>query len=192
MSDSETLASVCRLLSQGSADSAGALLGREMPFQPVAPVTRKCTQRQALGVFRRDGFLCRYSGERLIFPGTLRLLSVLWPEQFPYHTNWKMGETHLAYWRLYPTVDHVVPVARGGPDDTTNWVTTSQLRNSAKSNWLLGELGWTLRPAGDLRDWDGLSGWFLEYVEAHPDLLKIPAIKSWYHALRRANLESSA
>ena len=117
MSDSETLASVCRLLSQGSADSAGALLGREMPFQPVAPVTRKCTQRQALGVFRRDGFLCRYSGERLIFPGTLRLLSVLWPEQFPYHTNWKMGETHLAYWRLYPTVDHVVPVARGGPDD---------------------------------------------------------------------------
>ena len=192
MSDSETLGSVCRLLSQGSADSARALLGREMPFQSVAPVTRKCTQGQALGVFRRDGFLCRYSGERLIFPGTLRLLSVLWPEQFPFHTNWKMGETHLAYWQLYPTVDHVVPLARGGPDDETNWVTTSQLRNSAKSNWLLGELGWTLRPAGDLRDWDGLSGWFLEYVEAHPDLLKIPAIKCWYHALRRANLESSA
>ena len=192
MSDSETLGSVCRLLSQGSADSARALLGREMPFQSVAPVTRKCTQGQALGVFRRDGFLCRYSGERLIFPGTLRLLSVLWPEQFPFHTNWKMGETHLAYWQLYPTVDHVVPLARGGPDDETNWVTTSQLRNSAKSNWLLGELGWTLRPAGDLRDWDGLSGWFLEYVAAHPDLLKVPAIKHWYRDLRGANLESSA
>ena len=192
MSDSQTLASVCRLLSQGSADSAQALLGREMPFQPVTPVARRCTQGQALAIFLRDGFLCRYSGERLAFPGTLRLLSVLWPEQFPYHPNWKMSETHLAYWRIYPTVDHVVPVARGGPDDQTNWVTTSQLRNSAKSNWLLGELGWTLQPGGDLRDWDGLSGWFLEYIEAHPDLLGFPAIKSWYHALRRVNQESSA
>ncbi len=192
MSDSQTLASVCRLISQGSADAARALLGREMPFQPVAPVARKCTPGQALAVFRRDGFLCRYSGERLVFPGTLRLLSVLWPEQFPHHPNWRMSETHLAYWRLCPTVDHIVPVARGGPDDATNWVTTSQLRNSAKSNWLLGELGWTLQSPGALRDWDGLSGWFLEHVEAHPDLLGFPAIKSWYHALRRVNQESSA
>ena len=40
------------------------------------------------------------------------------------------------------TIDHVIPVARGGADDESNVVTTSMLRNSAKSNWLLDEVGW--------------------------------------------------
>ena len=69
-----------------------------------------------------------------------------------------MSETHMIYWELFPTVDHVVPIARGGGDDESNWVTTSMLHNSAKSNWKLEELGWQLLPAGDIEQWDGLLG----------------------------------
>ena len=36
------------------------------------------------------------------------------------------------------------------------------LRNGAKGNWLLEELGWSLHPPGDMESWDGLLGWFVE------------------------------
>ncbi|MFF0818704.1 HNH endonuclease [Rhodococcus sp. NPDC003318] len=52
-----------------------------------------------------------------------------------------MSQTHFAYWELFPTIDHIVPVTRGGADDESNWVTTSMLRNSAKAHWTLDELG---------------------------------------------------
>lgn len=87
------------------------------------------------------------------------------PSEFPFHPNWKMSETHMIYRELFPTIDHVVPVARGGADDESNWVTTSMLRNAAKSNWTLEEVGWTLVPAGDLLQWDGLLGWFIDYLK---------------------------
>lgn len=80
--------------------------------------------------FVRDGFIDRYSGRHLVFPGTLRVLSTLFPEDFPFHPNWKTQFTHPAFWELFPTIDHIVPVARGGLDVPENWVTTSQLRNS--------------------------------------------------------------
>jgi hypothetical protein len=35
-----------------------------------------------MAVFARDGFVDRYSGERLVFPGTLRLLAKLLPNEF--------------------------------------------------------------------------------------------------------------
>jgi len=60
--------------------------------------------------------------------------------------------------RLFPTIDHVVPVARGGADDETNWVATSMLRNSANANWTLAELGWALRPASRDDTWDSMIG----------------------------------
>jgi len=60
-------------------------------------------------IFARDGFIDRYRGSRLIFPPVLRLLSLYLPKEFPYHKNGKMTEGHMAYWELFPTVDHVVP-----------------------------------------------------------------------------------
>ena len=76
-----------------------------------------------------------------------------------------MSECHLAYWQLFPTVDHIISVARGGAGEESNWVCTSQLRNSAKSNWLLEELGWQLHEPGDLKEWDGLLKWFIWKVQ---------------------------
>ena len=61
-----------------------------------------------------------------------------------------MSESHIVFWELFPPIDHVEPVARGGPDHCKNRVTTWMMRNSAKGNWTLEELGWQLLEGGSL------------------------------------------
>ena len=112
------------------------------------------------------------------------MLSRLLPTEFPFHPNWKMNTTHLAYWELFPTVDHLVPVAQGGVDAEENWITTSMLRNSAKANWTIDGLRWCLVPEGDVRVWDGLTHWFLSYVDNHSQVLGEPSLKRWYQAAK--------
>ncbi len=122
----------------------------------------------------------------MVFPPVLRLLSKLMPEDFPFHKNWKMSECHLGYWQLLPTVDHIVPVSRGGVDEESNWACTSQLRNSTKSNWLLEELGWQLREPGDFSEWDGLVNWFTSYAVENSQILENSYIRSWHSAAKKA------
>jgi hypothetical protein len=43
----------------------------------------------------------------------------------------------MVYWELFPTLDHVVQVARGGQDEDKDWIKTSMVLNSAKSNWTI-------------------------------------------------------
>lgn len=98
------------------------------------------------------------------------------------------------YWERCPTVDHVVPVARGGADDASNQVTTSMRANSAKGEALLEEIGWTLgEPGGD--GWDGLTAWLMSRWELDPGFHALPAegrsthrayVLRWCHATRRA------
>lgn len=115
-------------------------------------------------LFLRDGFVDRYTGNRLINPGVLRLLHVVLGSDFPAHPNWKVSETHPAFWELFPTVDHLVPVSRGGKDDESNWVTASMMSNQAKAQWSVDDLGWTLHPRGAVEKWDGLSRWLVDYL----------------------------
>jgi hypothetical protein len=173
-------------LSTSGAAAAGDILRAEYPFVPVAPEGRRYTEFQSLQVFVRDGFVDRYSGQRLVFPGVFRLLSRLLPQEFPFHPNWKMAETHPAYWQLFPTIDHVLPVARGGADSEANWVTTSMLRNAGKANWTLEELGWSLQPPGSLPDWDGLMKLFLEFVDSDRSVLEDGYLRRWHSAAVRA------
>lgn len=140
----DVLARACAALDVAEMDVGKEILRTEYPFIAVAKTSRRYTERQCLRVFYRDGFTDRYSGTRLVHPGALRVLSVVFPDEFPAHPNWEMKRSHFAFWELFPSIDHVVPVARGGADDETNWVTTSMLRNSAKSHWTLEELGRTL------------------------------------------------
>lgn len=185
MSKANVISGVCEALSQGSHDQAATIASAEYPFVPLAKAERRYTEIEMMRVFVRDGFIDRYSGERLVFPGTLRLLSQLMPEQFPAHKNWKMSESHIVFWELFPTIDHVVPVARGGSDEEANWVTTSMLRNSAKAHWSLEELDWELHEPGLLDEWDGLTGWFLEYTAAHPEVMSSGYLKRWREAAKR-------
>jgi len=134
-------------------------------------------------VFVRDGFIDRYGGERLVFPGALRLVSYLLPDTFPYHPHGHMEKGHIAFWELFPTLDHLEPLVRGGKDEMENWVCTSMRRNLLKANWRLGELGWKLHDAGDVTEWDGLLSWFIEYLEINRNLLKESAyLRRWWNA----------
>ncbi len=178
----DVLTRVCGALLRNEPDTARAIATAEYPFVPVANAGRAYTELQSMHVFLRDRFTDRYSGARLVFPATLRLLSKVMPEEFPAHPNWKMSESHIAFWQLFPSIDHVQPVARGGADDPTNWVTTSMLRNAAKSNWTLDELGWSLRPVDATSAWDGLVGWCREFLAAHPELLADRYIARWHRA----------
>lgn len=182
ISKHQTIVSTCSFLENEMLSDAAELLRREYPFTPAETVERKYGNQEALKVFIRDGFVDRYSGCHLVFPGVLRVLALQLPAEFPYHPNWKMTATHLAFWELSPTVDHILPIARGGVDAELNWVTTSMLRNSAKANWTLEELGWSLLPPGDLRAWDGLLAWFMRYVVSHPALLQNARVAAWHRA----------
>lgn len=138
------------------------------------------TRARQLAVFARDHFIDRYTGERLLFPGTLRLLGELYPDAFPKaaaDAGWRVGRCHWVYWRLWPTVDHRVPIAKGGhATSMDNLVTTSQMTNSAKGAWTdeaapahmrvsLIDLATVQRES-----WDGLMPWFVWMLDMHPPL----------------------
>jgi hypothetical protein len=180
-----TIRSVCQALSRDGTAAASDIIRAEYPFVPLTREGRRYTESQSLRVFTRDGFIDRYTGQRLVFPGVLRLLSRLLPREFPFHPNWKMAETHPAYWELFPTIDHVVPITRGGVDNEANWVTTSMLQNAAKGSWTLTELGWNLHAPGSLVEWDGLTGFFLEFIGSEGSLLDDAYLRRWHGAALR-------
>lgn len=175
----------CFAIGEGEVSTARRIINDKYPFVAMRNEGRGSSDWQKTRIFMRDGFVDRYSGERMIFPPVLRIMSSLMPKEFPFHKNWKTSECHLAYWHLLPTIDHVLPVSRGGTDEESNWVCTSQLRNSAKSNWLLEELGWELKEPGRLQDWDGMLSWFIQFAERNPVVLDNRYILSWHKAARR-------
>lgn len=46
-------------------------------------------------------------------------------KEIPYQAHGKTDECHIAYWYYLPSVDHLVPIAKGGKGETDNWVTTT-------------------------------------------------------------------
>lgn len=182
---SSILSDVCNTLSGSGSKDAAELLRRQYPFSPCAPKAQNYSFRDATRVFVRDGFIDRYSGLRLIFPPVLRILSIMLPEDFPYHPHWKTGVTHPAYYNLFATIDHVVPVSRGGTSEEPNLVTTSMLKNSSKGNWTLEELDWDLLPSGDFKEWDGLLNWFVQFTETHPDFQERSCVRPWLSAVKQ-------
>lgn len=170
-------ASDCLL--EGDVEAAGKVIREEYPFAPIKREARRYTPLQMMEQFFKDGFIDRYFGTRLVNPGMLYTLSLKLPEDFPYQANWKMSECHMAYYDNWPTIDHIVPIARGGSNSPDNWVTTSMKGNFAKSNFTLEQLNWHLYPAGDIDKWDGLSENFVRIAEQE-DLLDDPIIARWY------------
>ncbi len=181
---------LCEMLIDDELNEGVDLVNKNYPFVEIEKLhSRKYTKAEMMRIYLRDGFIDRYSGERLLFPGLIRLLTLEMPSVFKYHKNWKMSETHMIYCDLFPTIDHIVPIARGGSNSEENWITTSQLRNSAKSNFTVEELGWEILPPGSLESWDGLCSVFTHWI-ANGDLVKKHShtkdwryIMGWYDAL---------
>ncbi len=180
----DILTACCAMIDADALPAAAAMLARDYPFTPIIKNGRQYTAAQCMQVFARDGFIDRYSGQRLVCPGTLRLLSRLMPAAFPFQSNWKSDSCHFAYYELFPTIDHRTPVARGGLDQMDNWISTSMLRNAAKANFTVEELEWTLHPCGDISAWDGLTGWFMQQARIRPDISSDPYLSRWLRAAR--------
>lgn len=183
-SKADVLSKVCRDLADGDKYSARETLRKEYPFKPVEKITRRYSISESMTVFLRDRFSDRYTGKRLIDPGVLRLLHVELGKDFPAHPHGKLSETHLAFWELFPTVDHIKPLGRGGADDEPNWVTASMLSNKVKDQWTLEDLGWSLHPPGPV-EWDGKSQWLVDYLAANLTVLEQPAAEGHRDYIRR-------
>ena len=63
--------------------------------------------------------------------------------------------------------------------------------NFAKMNYSLDQLGWTLHPPGDFREWDGLLLWFMEFATLHPESLDVSNLRLWYRAAESGLTEVS-
>ena len=177
---SSVVEEVIAALDRGNILDAINIAKQKYPWESVKVPKRRMTQRRALSVFINDGFIDRYSGSKLIFPGTLLLLGYVLPQAFPVHETWRVHETHEIYFDLWPVVDHIMPISRGGIDNESNFATTSNLNNDVKSHWTLEQMGWTLHPPGKASEWDGLMTWFLEYVNSHQEVLEHRTISGWH------------
>lgn len=180
----DALAETCAALSAEDVAQAGEVIRTKYPHVKPLKKRKTFTKREQIALFMRDGFIDRYSGDRLIFPGVLCILSETLPEVFPYHPNGKTDECHQAWWDLVPAIDHIVPLAFGGTNDDDNLLCTSGKRNMAKSTSTLEQIGWTIHPPGKLEDWDGLTAWFMNYVGENPALLLNNDVNNWYRALK--------
>jgi 5-methylcytosine-specific restriction endonuclease McrA len=130
---------------------------------------RRSVEREKLAVFREDRWTCRFCGRKTIDVRVLRQLSKALPDAFPFHPNWKFGESHLLYWTHSTSLEHLVPLARGGADSRESFVTTCYGCNDARSDFTLEELGWVLLPRTQ-NGWDGLTGFLpdLAHLNRNP------------------------
>lgn len=80
----------------GRIDNAKNIINKEYPFKKIIPEGRNYTDKEKYEQFVRDGFIDRYSGEKLVNPGMLKVLSFYMPDVFPYQSHWKMEECHNA------------------------------------------------------------------------------------------------
>ena len=179
------ISNIATMLLNGNIADAKMIISNNYPHSHVEIEKRVYTIEQKMKQFISDGFIDRYTGEKLVNPGILKVISYYFPNEFPYHPHWKMSETHIAYWELIPTIDHVFPIAKGGHDDEENWVTTSMKNNSIKSNYTVDEIHWKIYPKGDISAWDGLTKIFLNIVDENQELLKDAYIKSWYKVSKK-------
>jgi len=76
--------------------------------------------------------------------------------------------------------------SEGGPDDESNVVTTSMVRNAAKGNWLPSELGWPSERTPVRACWDGLLPWFCREYERNERLRRERSLQQWYRAAMNA------
>ena len=195
------LEKVALLLIEGNTEEASAILRARYPFVPWqrpertkrlekgtvsvqktvdVPESRKYTQKESLEVFFEDGYVDRYSANRLVSPAALYVITHALPDEFPWGGARK--NTHQGLWDLFPTIDHVEPISHGGADVRENWVTTSMTMNMRKGNESMYDLGWSIHAAGDSCEWDGLVSWYVSYSQDNPDVVSVLNNKGWHKA----------
>ncbi len=91
-------------------------------------------------VFKRDGYRCRYCGNKLLSQDFIRLfIKKLNSELF------RRGETNLTTHGIihisWPVADHVIPWNKGGRTNLTNLVSSCATCNYGKDGYTIDQLG---------------------------------------------------
>lgn len=216
------VAQICSFLLEGDIAAARQIALTTLPFEPIPRKVQKKIDKAAkldsltnnslpaaddkanktkravpyktrLAVWQRDGFRCRYTDKRLVFPPVLEILSYVLPNELPYYNppHGNYDYTHVIMWELSPVIDHVKAVSRSADTRVANALdilaTASAFVNSDKDAFDLDELGWTLLPPTPSPDWDGLLTWYVQYLAKHESWLEHPKrsrcryLRDWYH-----------
>lgn len=130
-------------------------------------LTRTPPQQSIAMVYVRDSFTCRYCGRWTVPTQILRLISVAFPVEFPFHPNWRRDVAPRPYWDISTSVDHVHAVATGGDaQEPANLATACARCPYQKSSLPLEVLGWELSGPRDPGAWDGLMSEYCALWEA--------------------------
>jgi 5-methylcytosine-specific restriction endonuclease McrA len=150
--------------------------GHEVALQALAPIShppREVGSHSPLSltlrvqIYRRDRWTCRYCGKQTIFEPVMALVGSIFPQDFPYHENWKAGLVHPAVLTQGTSLDHIIPVSRHGSwTDPGNLVTACTACNYGKGARLPEEMGWTLRTIPEATGWHGLTDLYRPLWEA--------------------------
>lgn len=138
------------------------ILGRPTPPKPDESTLDRVRSPKPFEdqVFARDGFRCRYCGNRLVSRDFLkRFKQVLNTDAF--NKGPRDEDTHGAFLILEPCADHVVPHRLGGRTAPENLVTCCNPCNYGKAAYTIEQMGLEdpFRRSPILDGWDGLKSW---------------------------------
>ncbi len=74
-------------------------------------------------IWKRDYWTCRYCNDPVFFNPTFKLFEEMSPNHGYYHSHGKSDARHPFIEKRIATVDHVIPVSKGGSDIVDNYVT---------------------------------------------------------------------
>ena len=75
-------------------------------------------------IFCRDNWHCRYCNDAVIFTPLLKILDNISPNRGYYHPNGKSDKMLSLFANKFASVDHIVPVTKGGKNEVDNFVTS--------------------------------------------------------------------
>jgi 5-methylcytosine-specific restriction endonuclease McrA len=150
---------VVSLLSEGRAAAAEQLAPIAYPRREIAARSDP-PESIVAAIYKRDRFCCRYCGARVIPTQIMRLISEIFPEDFPYNRNWKGGQTHPAIASRSASLDHILAWSLGGNNDPENLACACWICNRIKGDLTLDQLDWELQPISTDLEWDGLTRYY--------------------------------
>ncbi len=133
---------------------------RMIPDAPARMRTTKARmpgKRQALEIFRRDGWHCRFCGIRIISLEAIKLLDTIFPDEVRWRAK-PYRNRNAAFNVMASSLDHIVPHSRGGGNDPQNLVAACGGCQFGRMQYTLEEVGFTdPRTRPPVHDsWDGL------------------------------------
>jgi 5-methylcytosine-specific restriction endonuclease McrA len=154
----------------------------------VPPLTKELQ----VGIYRRDGWICRWCSRPVVFAPALKYLERVVRDRGHvgplayHHPQWRRDLAPLLD-HLGAVIDHVEAFSRGGAHDATNFVTSCNKCNIRKNNAKVDDF--TAKSPhlavkgkyGEPAHWDGLSSLFIVMAQSESSL---PASeRGWLKAL---------